>query len=77
MKFLFMLWLAVCLPACTPMPVSNESRVVYVTQSGNRYHLENCRYLAKSAIKTTVAEATENGYTSCAYCLSDSNSKTE
>jgi competence protein ComEC len=41
--------------------------VVYITRTGKRYHLEDCRYLL-SKIKTDVEEATEAGYTPCKVC---------
>gem|GEM_PF-1549861 len=51
----------------------NNSRTVYVTQTGKRYHFdEHCRGLgrAKSIMETTLAEAQSSGLTPCQICAS-------
>jgi hypothetical protein len=42
--------------------------MVYVTKTGIRYHLSDCRYLKKSKIPLPVAESREKGYTPCRVC---------
>lgn len=42
--------------------------VVYITKTGEKYHLESCSYLRQSKIKTTKKEAVANGYTACSRC---------
>lgn len=42
--------------------------IVYITKTGEKYHVENCSYLRQSKIKTTKKEAIANGYTACSRC---------
>lgn len=42
--------------------------VVYVTRTGEKYHLDGCRSLAKSRIPTTLGEAVARGYGPCGIC---------
>jgi hypothetical protein len=44
------------------------SSVVYITKTGTKYHEAGCRFLRKSAIKTTVKAAREAGNTPCSKC---------
>jgi hypothetical protein len=44
-----------------------ESPTAYITPSGKRYHLsQSCA--GENAIKTTIAEASDKGYTPCMNC---------
>lgn len=43
-------------------------RTVYVTRTGIRYHLGNCRYLRKSKIPMEMGAATALSYTPCKVC---------
>lgn len=44
-----------------------NSPTAYITPSGKRYHLsQSCA--GENAIKTTIAEASDKGYTPCAKC---------
>ena len=45
-----------------------ESITVYTTKTGKKYHTEDCDYLKKSCIETTLAEAVEKNYTDCSIC---------
>lgn len=47
---------------------SAASDVVYVTNTGTKYHKSTCRYLSKSKIKTTRGQAEKDGYTACKVC---------
>lgn len=59
---------AVTLAATPPTPAfTAPSDVVYITNSGDKYHRENCRHL-KSKIKTTREDAQKAGKTACAVC---------
>lgn len=49
-------------------PVQAEGTVVYITETGTKYHAEGCSYL-KSSIKTTVEAAKSMGLTPCSRCL--------
>lgn len=42
---------------------------LYITRTGECYHLETCYHLRQSKIKTTKSEAIENGYRPCKVCL--------
>lgn len=45
-----------------------ESKFVYVTNTGDKYHKADCFYLRKSKIKITLKEAIKQGYTPCSKC---------
>jgi hypothetical protein len=45
-----------------------ETVYVYVTRTGIRYHLGDCRYLRKSKIPMTLKEAARSSYTPCKVC---------
>ena len=40
----------------------------YVTKSGKKYHVDGCRYLGKSKVKISLAEAKQKGYAPCSVC---------
>jgi micrococcal nuclease len=42
--------------------------VVYVTNSGNKYHVEGCSSLRRSRIAVTLADAVRSGYEPCSVC---------
>jgi micrococcal nuclease len=42
--------------------------VVYVTNSGNKYHVEDCSSLRRSRIAVTLADAVRSGYEPCSIC---------
>lgn len=51
--------------------VSQRNKVeqtVYITRTGERYHLGGCRYLRQSKIAIKKSEAIARGYTSCKVC---------
>jgi len=53
-----------------PEPDTEGAAVqVYVTRTGEKYHLDGCRHLARSKVgPMTVDEAKGRGYDSCAVC---------
>lgn len=56
-------------PTSSKTTVQNtNSAIVYVTNTGNKYHKSNCSYLKKSKIQTTLSEAQSQGYTPCSRC---------
>jgi len=55
---------ATATPTTTPVP----SGIVYITQSGTRYHREGCHYLSGGATPVTCDWAIANGYTACSVC---------
>lgn len=42
--------------------------IVYITETGFKYHHSTCRTLKDSRIKTTLDSALNNGYTACGIC---------
>ena len=54
-------------PAEAPATQTSE-QVVYITNTGTKYHAAGCRYLKKSSIKTTLDEAKSQGLTACSVC---------
>jgi len=46
----------------------SEQDIVYITATGDKYHLDGCRYLKDSAIPTTIEKAIARGYTPCSVC---------
>lgn len=49
---------------------SNEdnSEIVYITDTGSKYHRYGCRYLSDSCIEISLSDAISNGYTACSAC---------
>lgn len=44
------------------------SDTVYITRTGSKYHRAGCRYLSKSCIPISRADAVAQGYTPCKVC---------
>jgi len=51
-----------------PQPASASNAYVYVTHAGRWYHLEGCRYLARTNDKMTLQEAKNRGLHPCKIC---------
>ncbi|XOQ45359.1 MAG: hypothetical protein ACFWTN_13075 [Clostridium sp.] len=47
---------------------SNGDTIVYITDTGTKYHTSTCRYVSKSKYAITLEEAKEKGYTPCKVC---------
>lgn len=45
-----------------------DTRPVFVTQTGSKYHIQGCDYLNSKPSKTTVAIAENHGYSPCKVC---------
>lgn len=45
--------------------------VVYVTKTGKKYHLENCRHLRRSKVPIPLTEAKERRFEACRTCKPD------
>ena len=45
-----------------------QSRTVYITNTGSKYHQSGCRYLKKSKISISLSEAKSRGYSACSVC---------
>lgn len=46
----------------------DTSRIVYVTETGEKYHRSDCQYLKGGSIEIYLDEATSRGYTACSVC---------
>jgi len=44
------------------------SQIVYITETGSKYHKSGCRYLKKSKIAISLESALSQGYTPCSVC---------
>lgn len=42
--------------------------VVYITNTGKKYHVDGCRYLRKSRIPMKLEDAKRAGYAPCSVC---------
>lgn len=67
MKRLLGFFLAVVL-LVSPVLAAGGSTVVYITRTGECYHADGCRFLQKSKIETTLADAVARGYRACKVC---------
>jgi micrococcal nuclease len=61
------LFLALCF---LPLPAAGQAEelIVYVTNTGKRYHLESCKSLSRSKIPLSLGDAAGSGYEACAVC---------
>lgn len=59
---LFMLLLIMSVTAAA------RDQIVYITRTGEKYHLEHCSSLRRSKIKITLSEAIKKGYEPCKRC---------
>lgn len=51
------------------LPIIVLSENVFVTKTGHKYHLDNCKYLQWSKISIDKSEAIKLGYASCSVCV--------
>jgi len=60
-----------CISMIAPVHVMAAGNdVVYITNTGKKYHAANCSSLRKSKHAITLANAKASGYTPCSKCLS-------
>ncbi len=45
-----------------------DGSTVYITDTGEKFHRSDCRYLHSSKIEISRAEAKRRGYTACSVC---------
>lgn len=45
-----------------------DAQTVYITKTGAKYHTGSCRYLSRSKIPISLADAKQKGYTPCSVC---------
>lgn len=46
----------------------DDPAVVYITDTGTKYHRDGCQYLRRSKIPIYIQEAIDKGYTACSKC---------
>lgn len=46
----------------------DDDQIVYITNTGSKYHREECRFLRKSKKEIKRSEAEKRGYTPCKVC---------
>nr|DAW41658.1 MAG TPA: DNA methyl phosphotriester repair domain protein [Caudoviricetes sp.] len=46
----------------------NQSQMVYITNTGEKYHRNGCQYLRQSKIAISLDDAINQGYTACSRC---------
>jgi hypothetical protein len=52
----------------TPAQQDQQTKTVYVTRTGRKYHRDGCRYLAASKIAISLKNAEAKGYIACKVC---------
>lgn len=67
------IWVAYgCTKAPLPPPLETQTEnltaIVYITASGEKYHLQECRYVKNKGIPLTVEKAKKEGYAPCKVC---------
>lgn len=63
-----------CISMIAPVNVMAAGNdVVYITNTGKKYHAANCSSLRKSKHAITLANAKASGYTPCSKCLGSSS----
>lgn len=55
----------ITVPAIT---APRQTKTVYVTETGSKYHSYGCRYLKDSCFPMSLSDAKANGYTPCSVC---------
>ena len=48
--------------------IQAADEIVYITNTGSKYHRKGCSYLKKSCIPIKKSEAIAKGYTACKRC---------
>ncbi len=47
---------------------NTDGSIVYITETGKKYHVADCPYLSQGKIKTTLKEAKDEGLSPCSKC---------
>ena len=56
------------MPAEETVPSPGQEQIVYVTQTGKKYHRAGCNHLKKSQIPLSLSDAQAQGYIACGTC---------
>ncbi len=71
---IFVITVAVALVWCLNLACSEQAdeapapQTLYITETGEKYHLESCGNLSRSKIETTLEDAVKYGYEPCKTC---------
>jgi micrococcal nuclease len=65
--FLGLLFFA-CAPGHAEEADPSPATLVYVTNSGSKYHVDGCSSLRRSRVAVTLADAVRSGYEPCSVC---------
>lgn len=57
-----------CLDSSDAILDSRIEEIVYITDTGSKYHRSTCHYLNDSKHPITLSDAKANGYTACKVC---------
>ena len=52
----------------SPVSYSSDSTIVYITDSGSKYHRQGCRYLSSSCHEIKLSDAISRNYSACSVC---------
>ena len=52
----------------TTLPPLRDDEMCFITENGEKYHRQGCRYLKRSCIEIIVRDAKEKEYTPCKVC---------
>lgn len=55
-------------PEPEPQEPEENEQIVYITETGEKYHRGSCRYLKDSKIEISLSDAIAQGYTPCGVC---------
>jgi opacity protein-like surface antigen len=56
------------LPTADVDDIDSDEIIVYVTESGSKYHTQDCSHLSNSKIPVTLSQAKQQGYEPCSVC---------
>lgn len=51
-----------------PLVTYSPSYTVYITKTGSKYHMGNCRHLGRSKIAIRLGDAKARDFTPCSVC---------
>ena len=56
-------------PAVTETDADPQSKIVYITDTGKKYHRDGCQYLRESRHAISLEDAQNEGYSPCKKCF--------
>lgn len=58
----------VLVPVYVGSKQSTNVQTVFITKSGDKYHRDSCKFVAKTRIPITLEQALGRGYQACKVC---------